>query len=186
MSRNSDIHTKAYAQVMSQAVGDGSIDYNTLKKMSDSLHEQSMWKTHTHDALVSGTSTTGFVENGLSSSPAKMYGGSEPVDISNRNHFIQEIIKTRHKLVDFLDGSNILLQILDPQSIRETVKELRWDIREIKKNQNITECDVVEYMENEYGEQERRSDIYGESMASKVLRYRERGTEEKTEKDLPF
>jgi len=67
-----------------------------------------------------------------------------------KTEFIKLILSIREKLSAFLDGSNILLSILDPQSIRETIKELRWDIREIKKNTDILEIDIVEYQEKMY------------------------------------
>ena len=62
---------------------------------------------------------------------------------------IEEIISIRNKLEVFLDGSNILLEILNPQTIRETVRELRHEIRKIKRDYGISELAIVEYLEKE-------------------------------------
>jgi len=73
---------------------------------------------------------------------------------SQKEEFVVFIINARNKLVEFMDGSNILLKILDPQAIRETIKDLRWEIRTIKLNQDISELDIIEYQEKMYEEKE--------------------------------
>jgi len=62
---------------------------------------------------------------------------------------IQHIIKIRDKLDDFLDGSNILLKVMNPQTTREMIREMRQEIRTIKREENISELDIIEYLEKE-------------------------------------
>jgi hypothetical protein len=67
---------------------------------------------------------------------------------------IRLVLSIRERLSEFLNGSNVLLKILDPQTIRETVKELRLDIRNIKKDMDILEIDIIKYQEEELGRKE--------------------------------
>ena len=70
--------------------------------------------------------------------------------------YIDTIIDIRNKLDDFLDGSNVLLKVMNPQTIREMVRELRNEIRTIKREENISELDIVEYLEEELADEENR------------------------------
>ena len=81
-------------------------------------------------------------------------------EISYPDEFkIEIIISIRDKLDDFLDGSNILLRVMNPQTIREMVREMRNEIRTIKREENISELDIVNYLEKELAnETNRRAD----------------------------
>jgi len=69
-------------------------------------------------------------------------------EISYPDEFkIEIIISIRDKLDDFLDGSNILLKVMNPQTIREMVREMRYEIRQIKLEQGISELMVIDYLE---------------------------------------
>ena len=72
--------------------------------------------------------------------------------VLSNDEAIESIIKVRDKLEDFLDGSNLLLKILNPQTIREMIREMRHEIRELKKVHEISEVDVLEYLEKEFNE----------------------------------
>ena len=78
-------------------------------------------------------------------------------EIAQKEECVVAIINVRNKLIEFMDESNMLLKILDPQSIRETIKELRWEIRTIKLNQDISEVEVIEYQEKMYDTNQTRS-----------------------------
>ncbi len=60
-----------------------------------------------------------------------------------------KIIKIRDKLDEFLDGSNYLIKVMNPQTIREMVREMRHEIRELKKEHGVSELDIVNYLEEE-------------------------------------
>ena len=62
---------------------------------------------------------------------------------------IDTIIAIRNKLDDFLDGSNILLKVMNPQTIREMVREMRHEIRELKRDHGISELAIIEHLEKE-------------------------------------
>ena len=58
-----------------------------------------------------------------------------------------KIIKIRDKLDEFLDGSNYLIKVMNPQTIREMIREMRHEIRELKKEHGISELDIVNSLE---------------------------------------
>ena len=71
---------------------------------------------------------------------------------------IEKIINKRNKIAEFLDGSNILISVMHPQIIREFTKELRHEIREIKTKYNISEEDIIKYLEEELINESRREE----------------------------
>ena len=70
------------------------------------------------------------------------------------SEYIEIIISIRDKLDDFLDGSNILLRVMNPQTIREMVREMRYEIRQVKLEQGISELMVIDYLERKMKNEE--------------------------------
>jgi len=99
---------------------------------ADSLREATTWRSDTV-----GSSRPTFTSTRV-----------EPKE--NKEKAIAHILNIRNKLAEFLDGSNLLLNILDPQSVRETVKELRWEYRNMKINKGLSEMDIIKYQEDMY------------------------------------
>ena len=93
---------------------------------------------HTHAMLSRASTATSTI-------------GSVPEKSNDKA--IENIMKVRDKLEDFLDGSNLLLKILNPQTIREMIREMRHEIRELKKVHEISEVDIIEYLEKEFDEE---------------------------------
>ena len=62
---------------------------------------------------------------------------------------IDTIIAIRNKLDDFLDGSNVLIKVMNPQTIREMVREMRHEIRELKRDHGISELAIIKHLEKE-------------------------------------
>ncbi len=78
----------------------------------------------------------------------------KPLEKGVDSKYIEIIISIRDKLDDFLDGSNILLKVMNPQTIREMVREMRYEIRQIKLEQGISELMVIDYLERKMKNEE--------------------------------
>ena len=149
-------------QLMNQSVAAGtSFDYAAMEKIKEMMDEQSRGaRTDTSvriDAPVLGglgfPGTSGDVTTVGSALSLGKY-------VSYPDEFkINKIIAIRNKLDDFLDGSSVLIKVMNPQTIREMVRELRHEIREIKRDHGISELAIIEHLEKELEvETDRRAD----------------------------
>ena len=159
-------------QLMNKSVAAGtSFDYAAMEKVKEMMDEQyrdaSTGTSVRIDAPVLGCDVSDTVSRtppgGLRfprTSGAVGSSGTLGRTISYPDTFkIEHIIKIRDKLDDFLDGSNVLIKVMNPQTIREMVREMRNEIRTIKKKENISELDIVNYLEEELtNETNRRAD----------------------------
>jgi len=112
-------------------------------------------------SIIENHGANGIEKLGFIYSPPSFTSFDE-VEELQKDEFIKTIIATRQKLIDFMDKSNLLLKILDPQSIRETIKELRWEIRTMKMNHDISEIDIIEYLEKQHKQEEQEDNFEDE------------------------
>jgi len=156
-------------QLMNRSIAAGtSFDYAAIEKIKEMMDEQSrgartdtgvkidapVWGGDVSDAVA--RTHSGFPGTTGSTGPAPLKRG---VDSS----YIDVIIKIRVKLDEFLDGSNFLLKVMSPQAIREMVRELRHEIRELKRDQGISELMIIKHLEEELENDTIRRDSYTEA-----------------------
>jgi len=151
-------------QLMDRSVAAGSsIDMEAMEKLQQLIVEQEKrsatpatpygvasapsWGRDASDSVVSAPL-------GFPGSPGRI--GSAPLARGVDRASIEHILKIREKLDDFLDGSNVLVKIMNPQTIREMVREMRQEIRAIKKEESISELDIVNHLEEELADEENR------------------------------
>ena len=158
-------------QLMNKSVAAGtSFDYAAIEKIKEMMDEQYR-DARTDTGVRIDAPVLGDVADAVSRTPPGGLGfpgtsgavgssGTLGRTISYPDTFeIEHIIKIRDKLDDFLDGSNVLIKVMNPQTIREMVREMRNEIRTIKRKENISELDIVNYLEEELtNETNRRAD----------------------------
>lgn len=123
----------------------GQMRYEDLKKMADDFSAG-----HYAGMTASGTSAT-------VSSMTSSYGGHIEISELHKPDMMVKIIAIREKISSLVDSSHVLSSFMHPQSIRETIKEMRHEIRECKKAGDITESDILSFMEGELNDGFERS-----------------------------
>jgi len=132
--------------MMVAASSDHDLTYENINKVADIISEANPYGRASKVTSISPTDIE--KDTTWTSRPTRTSTIVEPKE--NKEKVIAHILDIRNKLDEFLDGSNLLLNILSPQSIRETVKELRWECRTIKINKEISEMDIIKYQEDMY------------------------------------
>jgi len=127
------------SQLVGQTVAGGSaLNYDEMERL--------------RAMMTDGVGSPGVAKNmwgrtALGSAPITSSSGKE---VSYPDEFkIEKIIAIRNKLDEFLDGSNILVKIMNPQTVREMVREMRHEIRVLKQDHGISELAIIEHLEKE-------------------------------------
>ncbi len=97
-----------------------------------------------------GSSKEYYTATSSSSHGVRGYVGIVEV---HKPDMMNKIILIRDKIASLVDSSHVLSSFMHPQSIRETIKEMRHEIRECKKEGDITESDILSFMEEELNEE---------------------------------
>ena len=133
-------------QLMNRSVAAGtSSDYATMEKIKEMMDEQSRGARTDTSVRIDAPVLGGLGFPGTSG----VVGSTGVSRVGVDAGMIDTIIAIRNKLDDFLDGSNVLIKVMNPQTIREMVRELRHEIRELKRDQGISELMIIEYLEQE-------------------------------------
>ena len=132
-------------------VGHSKINYETIEQLAVSLESQKLRMEEPDASDISNISTLEYRE---AWSPQTTCSSGSSVSMGKEVKYydgfvFEEINKIRNKLDEFLDGSNYLIKVMNPQTIREMVREMRHEIRELKKEHGVSELDIVNYLEEE-------------------------------------
>ena len=76
------------------------------------------------------------------------------------------VMEMRDKIDDLINGESPLHNLLSKTTIRELIKELRHEIRDLKMQNEVTELDIIKHMEEEHGKREVRRDHYGDTKSA--------------------
>ena len=127
-------------QMLSQtAAGSTALNYDEVEKIRAMMAAGGDVSQGVAENMWGGT-TLGSVPTASSN-----YGKEIGVDAG----MIDIIVNIRNKLDEFLDGSNILVKIMNPQTVREMVREMRHEIRMLKQDHGISELAIIEHLEKE-------------------------------------
>ena len=161
-------------QLMDRSVTAGSsLDYAAMEKVKEMLEDQNRGARTETGVRIDAPNWGGDISDAVVRTPSGFPGatgtigtiGSTPavMKVSDYTNYIEVIINIRSKLDEFLDGSNPLMKVMNPQTIREMVRELRYEVRELKRDQGISELHIIEYLEQELEDDTIRKDSYTEA-----------------------
>ncbi len=121
------------------AAGGSALNLDEVEKIRAMMATGSAVSQGVMESMWGGTTL------GSATTASSNYGKEIGVDAG----MIDIIVNIRNKLDEFLDGSNILVKIMNPQTVREMVREMRHEIRELKRDHGISELAIIEHLEKE-------------------------------------